>query len=120
MRLPRLMTQRTMMAVAILAFSLAAGRHINRLARISSIRQHMDFVHATSEQRFRKASSVTRMSAASTHRDAGLRPLDLEAERRRAAWQIRMAEYHRMLSLKYDRAAWYPWAKVSTNQPRPK
>ncbi|WP_143206204.1 hypothetical protein [Singulisphaera sp. GP187] len=120
MRIPRLTTQRMMIGVAILALGLAVERPINRLARISGLRRHTASLHATAEQWFRKASGVTSKSAAQTTAYGGVHLLEPEAERqRRAAWQLKMAEYHGELSRKYELAAWYPWAKLAPNPPQP-
>lgn len=120
MRLPRLTTRRTMIVVAILALGFAAERPISRLARISSLRQNLAIVHAASERQFRNASGITSRFALQAPTYGGLRPYDIEAERRRrAAWQFRMAEYHGELSRRYERAAWYPWVAMAPNPPRP-
>lgn len=117
---PRLTTRRMMVVVAILALGFAAERQIARLARISSHRRHTATLHTTAEQWFRKAAGVTSKSASQTIRYGGLRPLDPEVERRwRAAWQLKMADYHGVLSRKYDRDAWYPWTTLAPNPPRP-
>jgi hypothetical protein len=120
MRLSRLTTRRMMIVVAVLALALSAERQVTKRGRIVSIRRHMAFVHATSEQWFRWAARVTAKSPPWTGTYELARPADPEAERRRrVAWQLEMAEYHGELSRQYQGARWRPWVGLPPHPPRP-
>lgn len=120
MRVPRLTTRRLMIVVAILALAFAAERQRRKFAPIYGLRRRLASVHAFWEQHYRRLAKATAKSAARGNTGGG-RPVEPEEKlRRRAAWELEMAEYHRRWSREYAWSAWRLWEDLPPRPPRPR
>ena len=109
MRLPRMTTRRWMVAVMVVALSIATERMRRESFRYRELVER----HARLERAFRKnAALLPLMKPSDWESLCGQMALSLSRSPERAA-------YHASLRRKYEHAARYPWLPVEPDPPEP-
>jgi hypothetical protein len=114
MRLPRFTTRRLMVLVALLAILM----QIARLSATAYHRWQSAYSHELLAHTMRMNGEVIRVTMARRSRQ-GAAPAAVKQDRAALAQHVEWAEYYSRLSIKYRRAARYPWLLVPPDPPPP-